>query len=237
VVELGRAYLHFDYVWISAEAMESSASRAFDIAEEAAGEFLRFFAPVDVEVVIVEGSGKLTAKFRSVGSKAIVGLVMYGGLRTAVDYAGKDIRRAASYVIEQFSEREALSPQAVRRARRDAVFPRKVRRVLEAVERGQLTADDGTKAILDLAEGAEGMPPEAIQQLREAIHSLPVRRLPSKRALPQVEIPSLLPTLIVEPEELEGEATRVPPERPGPPPRRVVVVREPYTNEKRIRRG
>jgi len=92
VIELGRAYLHFEYEWRSTEELEEVASRAFDFAEQAAREFLTDFGVVDAHVILLEGSGRLAVRFRKAGKVAVAALVACGGLRTGIDYAERDIR-------------------------------------------------------------------------------------------------------------------------------------------------
>lgn len=235
MIEIGRAYLNFEYHWRSQKEFEAVASRAFDIAEEGAREFLAAFGAVDVHVTLAEGSGRLTARFLKVGKVAVASVVIYGGLRTGIDYVERDVRRAASYVIDRTTDYLELPPTAVRRARRDATLPRKIRNIVEQVERGELTSGDATRRITELIRGDEEPSAEDLAILRHEISKIPVRphhRTDSLIALPSVQHSLQLPD---DTREEDTPRKRLPRERPMPG-RKVEVVREGPRREKRLKR-
>lgn len=139
--------------------------------------------PIRVFVRVERGS---TRTWVSVGSVAAA-LVFYGDIRQSLDYLIRDAKAVAGIVSVHVTGAIGLPPQPPAVSQRRLGVPGKLHRLFKEVERGELSADEGTRRSVELlyeqagptvTEEVPGLTERLSTEFRDAsrARSVPLRR-------------------------------------------------------------
>ena len=203
MIEIAQPQLTFRTT-IHEEELENSALVLFEKTEPLVASFYRRNfpnTPIQIQCSIEIGSTKIVITVAT----AVNILVSYGSIRQSVDYLIKDAQAVTQLLTPVLSNSIGLNGEKPFRIRRGTALPGKIQRTFRAVERGQISGEEGRhKVEVALREQASTDEISDVNDLvsdylslefRQAAHIAPAvdlhldRRIPVQRAL---QMPKLM---------------------------------------------